>query len=150
MKYLILIIITVVAFRGASLCLGANEEDDDDFIEPVLAAADNGNATAQALVGTMYYYGYGLIQDYKKALFWYKLAAESGEVSAQATLGRMHYLGHAVRQHFVQAHKWYDIASINGHEEAGSYRHKVSEKMSHDEIIEAQELAASWFYISEK
>jgi hypothetical protein len=59
MKYLILIIITVVAFRGASLCLGANEEDDDDFIEPVLAAADNGNATAQALVGTMYYYGYG-------------------------------------------------------------------------------------------
>ena len=148
MKNLILIIITVVAFCGASLLLGANE-DDDDFIEPVLAAADNGNATAQALVGTMYYYGYGLNQDYKKALFWYELAAESGEVSAQATLGRMYYLGHAVRQDLVQAHKWYDIASVNGHEDAGSYRYRVSEKMSHDQIIEAQELAASWFYVSE-
>jgi TPR repeat protein len=148
MKHLILIIITVVAFLEVSLRLGANE-DADDFIEPVLASADNGNATAQALVGTMYYYGYGLNQDYKKALVWYKLAAESGEVSAQATLGRMHYLGHAVRQDLVQAHKWYDIASINGHQEAGSYRHRVSEKMSHDQIIEAQELAASWFYKSE-
>ena len=100
MKYLIPIIITVVAFLEASLRLGANE-GANDFIEPVLAAADNGNATAQALVGTMYYYGYGLSQDYKKALFWYKLAAEFGEVSAQATLGRMYYLGHAVRHHEV-------------------------------------------------
>ena len=145
MKYLIPVIITVVAFLEASLRLGANE-GANDFIEPVLAAADNGNATAQALVGTMYYYGYGLDQDYKKALFWYKLAAEFGEVSAQATLGRMYYLGHAVRQDLVQAHKWYDIASVNGHEDAGSYRHRVSEKMSHDQIIEAQELAASWIY----
>ena len=80
MKYLIPIIITVVAFLVASLRLGANE-GANDFIEPVLAAADKGNATAQAMVGTMYYYGYGLSQDYKKALFWYKLAAEFGEVS---------------------------------------------------------------------
>ena len=145
MKCLIRIIIIVVAFLGPSHRLGATE-DANDFIGPVLAAADSGNATAQALVGTMYYYGYGLNQDYKKAFFWYKLAAEFGEVSAQATLGRMYYLGHAVRQDLVQAHKWYDIASINGHEDAGSYRHRVSEKMSHDQIIEAQELAASWIY----
>ena len=145
MKYFIPIIITAVALLEASLRLGANEVTND-FVAPVLAAAENGNATAQALVGTMYYYGYGLSQDYKKALFWYKLAAEFGEVSAQATLGRMYYLGHAVRQDLVQAHKWYDIASINGHEDAGSYRHRVSEKMSHDQIIEAEELAASWIY----
>ena len=145
MKYLIPIIIAIVAFLEASLRLGAND-DANDFIAPVLAAADNGNATAQALVGTMYYYGYGLNQDYNKAFFWYELAAEFGEVSAQATLGRMYYLGHAVRQDLVQAHKWYDIASVNGHEDAGSYRHRVSEKMSYDQIIEAQELAASWIY----
>tara|TARA_B100000212_G_scaffold154522_3_gene116240 strand:+ start:10688 stop:11137 length:450 start_codon:yes stop_codon:yes gene_type:complete len=145
MKYMIPIIIIVVAFFEGSVRLGAND-GANDFIAPVLAAANNGNATAQALVGTMYYYGYGLNQDYKKALLWYKLAAELGEVSAQATLGRMYYLGHAVRQDLVQAHKWYDIASVNGHEDAGSYRHRVSEKMSHDQIIEAQELAASWIY----
>lgn len=139
------ITITIIALLEASFSMHASE-GTNDFIEPVLKAANNGNATAQALVGTMYYYGYGVTQDYETALLWYQVAAEAGEVSAQATLGRMHYLGHAVGQNLVQAHKWYDIASMNGHEDAGNYRYRVSEKMTKDQIIEAQELASSWIY----
>ena len=49
--------------------------------------ADQGNASAQFLLGGMYDEGNGVIQDYKETVKWYRMAADQGDASAR---------GHAV------------------------------------------------------
>ena len=41
--------------------------------------AEQGNASAQTVFGTMYYLGEGVLQDYKEAVEWYRLAAAQGK-----------------------------------------------------------------------
>ena len=49
--------------------------------------ADDGDASAQVVLGLMYKRGQGVPQDYAAAVRWYRLAAEQGDASAQADLG---------------------------------------------------------------
>ena len=51
--------------------------------------AEQGDASAQSLVGSMYNEGLGVPQDDKTAVKWYRLAAEQGFAAAQASLGVM-------------------------------------------------------------
>ena len=51
--------------------------------------ASMGDATAQYILGTGYYYGRDVQKDYEKALFWYQKAAEQGCVDAQYAVGWM-------------------------------------------------------------
>ena len=41
--------------------------------------AAQGNATAQFVLGMMYNYGQGVVQDYKEAMKWSRLAAAQGD-----------------------------------------------------------------------
>ena len=45
--------------------------------------AEQGHANAQYSLGSMHQYGDGVIEDYKEAAKWYRLAAEQGNASAQ-------------------------------------------------------------------
>ena len=53
-------------------------------------AANQGHAYAKYNLGTMYYGGEGVRQDYQKALELYQLAANQGDVDAQYNLGYMY------------------------------------------------------------
>src|SRR5215469_2355607 len=55
--------------------------------------ADQGNASAQALLGLMYALGQGVPQDYAAALTWYRKAADQGLASAQSDLGSIYEQG---------------------------------------------------------
>ncbi len=58
------------------------------------AAAQQGNALAQANLGTLYREGMeGAAVDYAQALTWLTRAAEQGSVAAQGKLGWMHLKG---------------------------------------------------------
>jgi len=46
--------------------------------------ADQGDASAQAKLGVMYYFGWGVPQDYVQAHMWYNLAAAQGQEDARA------------------------------------------------------------------
>ncbi|MDR2750569.1 MAG: sel1 repeat family protein [Clostridiales bacterium] len=48
-------------------------------------SAEQGNASGQYLLGTMYDDGTGVEQNYFEAVKWYRLAADQGNASAQAT-----------------------------------------------------------------
>ncbi|MCF6247520.1 MAG: sel1 repeat family protein [Desulfobacula sp.] len=48
--------------------------------------AEKGSASAQNMLGSMYYLGEGVPRDLKKAYAWYKLAANQGDSSAQKFL----------------------------------------------------------------
>jgi uncharacterized protein len=59
-------------------------------------AAEQGNATAQVLLGGMYKMGRGVIEDDTEAAKWYRKAAEQDDVSAQNDLAHMYSEGRGV------------------------------------------------------
>ena len=75
------------------------------------SAAQRGNRSAQALIGTMYLEGEGVAQNYKEAVRWYKLAAQQGDTLGQFSLGFMYANGQGVAQDYKEAVRWYKLAA---------------------------------------
>ena len=75
---------------------------------------------------------------------WYRLAADQGNASAQINLGLMHAKGEGVPQNYIQAHMWLNLAGARGDEEARKARDIVKDKMTPEQIAEAQRLASVW------
>ena len=74
-----------------------------------------GDAEAQAYLGKLYLTGEGsLIQDIKKALFWFSKSAEQGDWFSQLTLGDMYFYGVGVHQDYHEALRWYLKAADQG------------------------------------
>ena len=96
-------------------------------------AAERGDAEAQYNLGSMYYWGRGVLQDDKKAAQWYRAAADQGHVLAQYNLGTMHaekrgvektlqwyysallWLGLIWDENDKEAVRWYQIAADQGY-----------------------------------
>ena len=106
--------------------------------------ARRGHASAQLVLGNMYYNGRGVSQDYKEAVKWYMKAAEQGIASAQSDLGLMYANGEGVPQDYVQAHMWFNIAGANGVAGASESRDLVAKHMTPAQIAEAQKLTSQW------
>ena len=67
--------------------------------------AEQENANAQFLLGSMYDRGQGVPQDFAAAVKWYRLAAEQGIAAAQYTLGLKYNIGFGVLQDDTEAAK---------------------------------------------
>ena len=76
--------------------------------------AEQGDASIQTLVGSMYNEGKGVPQNDKTAVKWYRLAAEQGNAYAQYNLGLMYRKGQGVPQNDKTAVKWYRLAAEQG------------------------------------
>lgn len=76
--------------------------------------AAQGNAAAQVNLGTLYYNGQGVSQDYQKARKWLEKAATQGEAEAQVKLGYLYYSGQGVRQDYQKAREWWEKAAAQG------------------------------------
>jgi len=61
-----------------------------------------------------YHNGFGVRQDDKQALYWYRKAAEQGSSEAQYNLGVMYLKGQGVRQSKIVAKEWFKKACANG------------------------------------
>ena len=80
--------------------------------------AEEGNAVAQNNLGLMYHNGWGVPQDYKEAVYWYRLAAEQEHAKAQYNLGVMYNNGNGVPQDYEEAVRCYQLAAEQGHSKA--------------------------------
>ncbi|MBO4821322.1 MAG: TonB family protein [Prevotella sp.] len=89
-------------------------KDDVKAVEWFRKAADQGGAEAQAQMGYMYLYGYGVNKDFAEALNWYRKAAEQDDASAQNQLGYMYLNGYGVNKDYAEALKWYRKAADKG------------------------------------
>ena len=56
----------------------------------------------------------------------------------------MYANGEGVPQDYVQAHKWFDLAASRGIDAARNKRDIVGERMTPEQIAEAQRLAREW------
>jgi len=76
--------------------------------------AENGNARAQAYVGTMYNAGYAVERDYVEAIRWFQMAAEQGDAYSQSHVGYAYEYGLGVPRDEHAAEKWYIKAADQG------------------------------------
>ncbi len=80
--------------------------------------AEQGDVDAQYSLGKMYANGEDVLEDNKKAFYWYSKAAEQGDAKAQLLLGMMYYKGKGVPEDISQAFYWYQKAAKQGNADA--------------------------------
>ena len=123
-------------------------EDDAEAVRWFRRAADQGHAFAQFNLATMSATGEGVPQDDAEAGRWFRLAADQGNPTARFRLGRMYANGRGVPQDDVEAHMWFSLAiahySGGDPERFEQARNEVAERMTADQIAEAQRRAREW------
>ena len=96
----------------------------------------------------MYDDGEGVPQDDAEAVRWYRLAADQGHATAQNNLGIRYSNGRGVPQDYVEAHMWYNLAAAqsSGDDRDTHVRNRdaVAERMTTEQIAEAQRRAREW------
>jgi uncharacterized protein len=107
-------------------------------------AAEQGHADAQFILGVMYTHGIGVPQNGQEAVKWSRKAAEQGHADAQYELGVSYYKGEGVPQDYVKAYFWWNIAAVTD-TDARKNRDLVKEKMTPEQISEAQRLSTEYF-----
>lgn len=75
-------------------------------------------AQAMSDIGTLYYYGQGVKQDYEQAIEWHEKAADLGNVSAMNELGYTYGIGEGVEADYTQALEWLKKAADLGNASA--------------------------------
>ena len=81
-------------------------------------AASQGDARAQHALGSLFYMGNVLPQDYEQARIWFEKAAAQGYADAQWLLGSMYYKGEGIPQDLAKAHELLEKAAAQGAAEA--------------------------------
>lgn len=106
--------------------------------------AQQGNASAQTMLGTIYMEGKGTEPDYEEARKWFKKAAQQNNVSAQYNMAIMSYNGDGGEQNDVEAYTWFALAAKNGNKSAARHMKTLVRKMPVDAVKEAQKKVAEW------
>jgi len=119
-------------------------QDDVQARKWWLKAAKQNYALAQYNLGVLYDKGRGVPQDYVQAREWYRKAAEQGHAPAQYNLGLLYANGWGVPQDYVQAHMWVNLAATQGEENGVTARELIAEKMTPEQIAEAQRMVREW------
>ena len=85
--------------------------------------------------------GRGVLQDYKAAVKWYRLAAKQELAVAQHNLGVSYAKGEGVIQNDVFGYMWLNIAATAGYKASAEDRSKLSARMTASDLSKARQLA---------
>ena len=115
----------------------------------VRTLAEQGDAAAQFVLGSMYRDGQGVEQDLTETLKWWEKAAALGNVDAQFALGNIYSGGYGVDRDYVQSYMWFDITAAQTGTVwlapiARSNRDALVDRMTDAEISKAKEMSADW------
>ena len=119
-------------------------EDDAEALRWYRLAAEQGNPAAQDNLGRLYAYGEGVPEDDVEAVRLYRLAAEQGDATGQVNLGGQYYNGDGVPEDLVYAYMWWNLATAQGNEDARELKDIVEQRMTREQIAEAQRLSREW------
>jgi len=146
-----LLVFAAAMFWGLAGCAASNYQKGirhykpDDAVAAVRELkplAEQGNAEAQFNLGSLYYQGRGVPQDYREAIKWFRKAAEQGHRFSQTTLGTVYAEGvqGVVEKDYPQALMWFIFAAARGDMEAMEFRDALANRMTPAQITEAQTL----------
>ena len=122
MKHLLtffLLICFAVTAAGHGKCLDrlpmpSNGGDSISVLRAVSAVGYPTDPVEQFKLGSRYYNGDGVAQDYSQAVYWYRKAAEQGDAEAQYNMGVCYENGQGVDKDYAQAVCWYRLAAEQG------------------------------------
>jgi hypothetical protein len=121
---------------------------DYEATRPHYVAALQGNADAQAKLGTLYQKGAGVPQSDALAFQWFLRAAQHNHAEAQLALSGMFANGQGVIRHDVLAYKWAALAETNAGEadvrrRAAEMINSLARRMPEPELAQARKLAGT-------
>ena len=113
-KRLAVFLLTCIMLTGCTKVIDTQREstqnnvptvksDVEKDFENLTLQANLGDASSQAELGLIYYYGRGVPQDYSKAFYWLQQAANHGHKEMQGMLALMYEKGQGVDQNDVSA-----------------------------------------------
>jgi TPR repeat protein len=130
---------------GVMYALGQGvPQNDVEAVKWYRLAADRGNAAAQLALASMYAKGRGVQQSDTEAAMWYRRAADQGDAWAQTNLGVMYAKGQGMQRDYVSAYVWFDLAAAQGDQTAVRNRNTAAQRMTPEQIAEAQRPAREW------
>lgn len=91
-----------------------SENEYEALLDSCITAARGGNTQAAVNLGSLYYYGIGVEQNFSKAHKWWESAAEENHVKAIKRLGDLAAYGHGVQKDEEAAIAFYEKAIENG------------------------------------
>jgi uncharacterized protein len=149
---LILMIFVAAIVGGVGGCASSGYQQGMQKYQPDDAAAalrelkplaEQGNAEAQFRLGSLFYQGWGVPQDYQEATRWLHKAADQKNVYAQVTLGTIYADGvqGVVAQDYSHALMWFILAAAQGDAEAMKLRDALATRMTPTQIAEGQKMA---------
>lgn len=118
----------------------------EEAFELLLPAAQEGKASAQSIIGSLYMDGKGTAQDVEEARKWFRRAALQGDDTAQFNLGVMLYNGVGGPRNDLEAYKWMLISWKSGNKNASRQFRIVSADLSRQERAEVEKMVKSWKY----
>ena len=90
------------------------EKDIDRSAAYYERCARAGNARAQYIMASNYYYGDGVKKDYALAIMYANLAVEQGYLKSWRRWGKLYRDGLAVQQDYQKAREWYEKGAAKG------------------------------------
>lgn len=123
-----------------SMAKNQPETEEDQKLKELREAALRGDIDAQMALGSMYYKGDDVPQDYAEAAEWFSMAGRLGDVDARYIVGTMYYAGKGVPKNDVMAARWFRMAAEKGNaiaqEHLGSmYRKGQGVQQDYDETL---------------
>ena len=115
-------------------------------LDSLKAAAEQGIAEAQFILGVMYDTGRGVPQNDAEAVRWFRMAAEQGNADAQVMLGYMYAAGEGVPQNDTEAARWFRMAAEQGIAEAQFHLGLVY--AAGEGVPQNDTEAARWFHLA--
>jgi uncharacterized protein len=109
-------------------------------------AAKQGEIKAQANLGGLLAFGPETLRDVKKAVYWCKRSAEQGDVIGQFCLGALYEFGIEFSQDYQLAYVWANLAGAQGYKAAIKKRDIYAQKLSPEDLLEAQKLSVEIQY----
>lgn len=98
--------VTVMAAAATGWRVHENRVAAEKLVEAAQVAragAEQGRVEAEVALGSLYYHGQGVPQDYGEALRWFEKSADQNDPSGQYHVGVMYYYGNAVTQDYREA-----------------------------------------------
>lgn len=119
-------------------------QNTEESVRLYRSAAEQGLPVAQYAFGAALWFGRGVARNREEAVVWYKRAAEQDFATAQYNLAFAYALGDGTPVDMVQAHVWFTLAARHGLQAAGVNRGRVAQRMTAEEVAQAEKLAAEW------
>ena len=118
-----------------SIAVAMRTQEIRDSLNMIMEKAKAGDAIAMNEIGTWYYTGKHVNQDYTQAYEWWKKASLKSDIRAIANLGMCYQLGHGVQRDSIDAVRLYKKSIKDGNSALLSQRTENAHKNIFDAML---------------